>query len=235
VVPRDDPQWEIWRRRTESYRVLLSKVVTPIGAASGSGLRVLDLGAGNCWLSHRLAQLGHHAAAIDISTDATDGLGAHVWYRSSHTRPPCGSITPILAEFDRLPLRDGAADLAIFDASLHYSTNLGATVGEALRVLSPSGRLVMLDSPVYLNSECGEQMVREHEDELEKRYGFRSDSLPAKHFFTWSGLADLERDQSLSWRVYRLAGPITRARAHWRRLRGRRELAELPIIVGRRV
>ncbi len=38
---------------------------------------ILDFGAGNCWLSYRLAELGHVPVAVDIFSDPRDdGLRA---------------------------------------------------------------------------------------------------------------------------------------------------------------
>ncbi|MBV9282476.1 MAG: class I SAM-dependent methyltransferase, partial [Chloroflexi bacterium] len=211
-VSPDDPQRAIWRRRSESCRVLFAKVVEPMAARLGRPLRILDLGAGNCWLAYRLAEMGHLVAAIDLSVDMTDGLGAHVWYHvvprdaqlgpgghpdgarqarremphsaTEGGRPPrrYAPFTPIQADFDHLPLPDqgagqpvsgmprdagpqtasaGPIDLAVFNASLHYSMDCRATLREALRVLSPDGSLVVMDSPVYRRAGSGEQMVRE--------------------------------------------------------------------------
>ena len=60
-----------------------------------SALDILDIGAGNGWLSNRLAQKGHRPVAVDIFTDGLDGLGAARHY---------GMSFPLVeAEFDRLP------------------------------------------------------------------------------------------------------------------------------------
>jgi predicted RNA methylase len=47
----------------------------------GRPLRIADLGAGNCWLSYRLALRGHLPIAIDIQGDPLDGLGAGLHYQ----------------------------------------------------------------------------------------------------------------------------------------------------------
>ncbi len=59
-------------------------------------LRILDLGAGNGWLSNRLAQRGHSLLAVDLLTNPEDGLGAFTNYETL--------FTPVQAEYDRLPL-----------------------------------------------------------------------------------------------------------------------------------
>jgi ubiquinone/menaquinone biosynthesis C-methylase UbiE len=137
-------------------------------------------------------------------------------------------------------------DLAVFNASLHYSRDCGVTLREALRVLSPDGVLVVMDSPVYRQEASGEQMVHERERAFQRTYGFRSDSLRSEHFLTAARLQELARDLTLRWRMYapvdgpgrrglpgRVGTPLVGAfRARWRRLRGLREQAQMPVIVG---
>ena len=180
-------QWQIRRRTFDHFR----RSVLP---RLGRGLRVLDLGAGVGWLSHHLARLGHFPCAVDLSTDARDGLGAARHYAPAWPR--------LQAEFDRLPLTDGQADLVVFNASFHYSTDYRATLREALRVLTPAGRVVILESPLYRHDHSGRQMVAERHAAFERQYGTRSDALPSVEYLTDTMLADLGRELGLSWRRF---------------------------------
>jgi SAM-dependent methyltransferase len=234
-VARDDPQWDIWRRRRRSYAVLVSRVIEPMSDRLQTPLRILDLGAGNCWLSHRLSLLGHRAAAVDISDDSLDGLGAHTWYGS----PPEISFTPVQAEFDRLPFGSASAEVVLFNGSFHYSPDCAVTLREALSTLVSEGVVVILDSPVYHDAASGEAMVRERRSDFERRYGFRSSSIGAEQFLTWSRLAELAHLAGVHWHT--LAPPAragSQVREHvrqrWRAFRGLRELATMPVIVGYR-
>src|SRR5438477_686635 len=146
---------EIWRIRARSYDLFVAKVLRPLEYNSQAPLRVLDLGAGSGWLSHRLAQRGHRVAAIDLLEDDLDGLGALRHYASG--------VRPLVAEFDRLPFREGRADLAVFNASLHYSTSYATTLRETLRVLRAGSTLVILDTPMYSDPTSGLRMVQERE------------------------------------------------------------------------
>src|ERR1035438_5001519 len=111
-----------WSMRAASWRYLERRVLPSIERQFGRPLRIADLGAGNCWLSYRLALLGHHPLAIDILGDPLDGLAAGRHYQHQ-TRFP-----RVNAEFDDLPLAAGTLDLAIYNASIHYSVDYRRTL-----------------------------------------------------------------------------------------------------------
>src|SRR5450759_126112 len=106
-----------WTMRAQSYRYLESRVLPPIEKQFGRPLRIADLGAGNCWMSYRLALRGHHPVAIDILGDPLDGFAAgHHYQQKTH-------FLRVNGEFDELPLAANSLDLAIYNASIHYSTD----------------------------------------------------------------------------------------------------------------
>ena len=83
-----------WRIRAASFDLLLKKVIGPL-EQPGRPLKLLDLGAGNGWLSNRLALRGHQVAAVDLMTNAFDGLACKDRYQND--------FTALQAEFDCLP------------------------------------------------------------------------------------------------------------------------------------
>ncbi|HEY2200789.1 MAG TPA: class I SAM-dependent methyltransferase [Solirubrobacteraceae bacterium] len=219
---------EIWRIRARSYSVFLSRVLRPLEAQT-ERLTILDLGAGNAWLSARLVRRGHRAIAVDVLDDPLDGLRAVRHYLDRH-KP-----APVLGEFDHLPLPAQTVDLAIFNASLHYSTDYARTLRETLQVLRQSGTLVILDSPMYSDPTSGQRMVQEREARFLRTYGFASNALDCEHFLTPAQLTALSRALGLSWRVHapRL-DPLTAVRRQLDGVRARREPARFPVIVGTR-
>src|SRR5260370_29089527 len=72
ITGRLQDQWSI---RAKSYRYLESRVLPPIEKQFGRPLRIADLGAGNCWLSYRLAPRGPPPTPLDIPGDPPDRLG----------------------------------------------------------------------------------------------------------------------------------------------------------------
>jgi SAM-dependent methyltransferase len=216
-----------WKIRAASFRALVARVLTPLEARLGRGAVALDLGAGAGWLAYRLAQRGYTVLAVDLQTNAQDGLGAHVHYDAA--------FVPVQAEFDRLPVADAVADLVVFNAALHYATDFLATLRETLRVLRPGGVVAIVDSPVYGDRASGERMVREREAAFTRRFGFPSNALPSEHYLTYARIAELGAALDLTWQITRPRHGLRFALRRWktRLLRGR-ESAALPLIVGRK-
>jgi SAM-dependent methyltransferase len=205
----DDPAWyralpfrdltgrnsAMWQMRAKTWRYFERRLLVPIERVAGRPLDILDVGAGNGWMSYRLALRRHRPFAIDIFSDPRDGLRAARHYPTS--------FPVVEAEFDRLPFPASSFDLAIYNAAIHYSTDYEATLSEARRCLRPSGTIVILDSPVYRRREHGERMAAERHADFERRYGFRSDAIPSIEFLDQPTLRALERRFDLRWTVYR--------------------------------
>ncbi len=118
-----------WRIRRESYAHLQRHVLPAVWQGP---IRVLDLGAGSGWLSHRLASLGHHVVAVDRLDDERDGLGACRHYPVA--------FAAVQADFDALPFAAGQFDLVVFNASLHYAEQPDRDARRGRRVCSPRRR-----------------------------------------------------------------------------------------------
>ena len=207
-----------WRIRAASFDAMMRLVVAPMAKETDQALTIADLGAGNTWMSRRLALPGHHVLAVDLHTDPTDGLGARVFSEFN--------FSAVQAEFDRLPIPDGVCDLAIFNGAIHYSTDPTATVAEALRVLKPGGAAVILDTPVYRSADAGRDMVADRHEAFRRRFGFASDSIECRGFLTFADLDGLGRALDLEWLCHRpYFGLRWALRPWWSAIRRRREPA----------
>jgi SAM-dependent methyltransferase len=184
----------MWAMRARTYRYFERRILRRLESTLGA-LDILDLGAGNCWLSYRVALRGHRPCAVDIFSDPRDGLAAARHYPQS--------FPTIEADFSDLPFREASFDLAIFNCSLHYSTDYRQTLESVRRCLRPGGWLVVLDSPVYRRREHGERMVAERHAQFERQYGTRSDAIASIEFLDKPGLRDLGRSLGIRWKTYR--------------------------------
>ena len=190
-----------WAVRARTFDAFLRRVVRP----AGRQLDILDLGAGNGWLSHRLATEGHRCTAIDVRDDNVDGLGAAGAFFGQ------ADFDCLIAAFEAVPLPDQSADLAVFNAALHYATDLGATLAEASRLVRQGGTIAILDSPFYARETDGAAMVAEKHAAAALRFGDRAESLlglPFIEFLTTERLAQASAPLGLAWRRTRVRYPL---------------------------
>ena len=221
LTGKNSRQWQI---RARSFDCLLS--LLRCGFPVERGARVLDIGAGNCWMSYRLVIAGYRPFAVDLSVDPRDGLGAAEHYRSS---------VPVLfprfqGEMDNLPFQDAQFDVAIFNASFHYSQDYEKTLREALRCLKRGGMIAIVDSPWYSRDESGRRMVSERQAAFLRKYGTASDAIDHREYLTNQRLGKLEATLAIEWEIHSPRyGFRWAARPLLARLRGRREPSQFRI------
>jgi ubiquinone/menaquinone biosynthesis C-methylase UbiE/uncharacterized protein YbaR (Trm112 family) len=224
-TPGGPIEWQ-WRIRRHTWATVRDEVIAPLSQGARS-LVVVDVGAGVGWLSNRLSELGHESHAVDLTVDAEDGLGA-----ARHFEHPFARYQ---AEMDALPFADGSADLVVFNASLHYSTDYERTLREALRVLRPEGRIVVMETPIYGTDAAGRAMVAERHASFEQRFGTRSDSIESIEYLTPAMLAGLERSLGVLWHRHRTWYGWRWAWRPWSaRLHRRRPPSAFAVLVARR-
>ncbi len=192
-----------WAMRARTYRYFEKYVIgeTP--------LRVLDLGAGCGWMSYRLMQRGHLPVAVDLLSDGREGLGAARHYPR---------FPRFQAEFDRLPFADRSFDAAVFNASLHYSSDYSKTLAEVRRCVR--SRIFILETPVYRRREHGEMMRRERHEQFLKQYGTESDHVRSIEYLDLEMMESLARELRIEWRIhkpwYGLARHMRPLKAWWK-------------------
>jgi len=193
ISGRNSSQWKI---RAKSYDYLIKHVLNQ--TRKGEGGRILDLGAGNCWMSYRLALAGHRPFAVDLLTNENDGLGAAECFQKYLP----AMFPRFQAELTRLPFQSGQFDVVIFNASFHYAEDYVATLREALRCIRSGGTVIVSDTPWYSREESGNQMVLERRATFVERYGTASDSISSLEFLTEERLRTLEEQLSIRWTTH---------------------------------
>jgi SAM-dependent methyltransferase len=192
VIGRNRRQWEI---RAQSFACLMRSVLTPQLPA---GARILDLGAGNGWLSFRLARAGYNPVAVDLLTNERDGLAA-----AEHYRAHLPEFFPrFCAELARLPFASRQFDAAVFNASFHYAEDDVRVLQEALRCVRDGGFVIVCDTPWYSSEASGKAMVRERRANFLRQHGTASASLRSVEYLTDERLRSLEEQASIRWTAY---------------------------------
>ena len=129
-----------------------------IGAALDAALgtapigRLLDIGTGTGHALERLAPRVGHGLGVDASR-AMLALA-----RTRLSRAGLGHCAVRQADMYRLPLT-GPYDVVILQMVLHYAEDPAAAVAEAARVLSPTGRLLIVDLAAHGRAELAEQLA----------------------------------------------------------------------------
>jgi ubiquinone/menaquinone biosynthesis C-methylase UbiE len=189
----------IWRIRARTLRYMQKHVLPEIEAVNPSGCRILDIGAGNGWLSYRLAKRGHRPVAVDLLDDDTDGLGAARHYLAHLSK----TFPRFQAEMDHLPFAAGQFDIAIFNAAFHYSCDYEKTLRETMRCLRRPGLVIIADSPFYRYEESGQRMLEERRATFGRRFGVSADSIQSREYVTPKILDELAGQLEIQWSVGR--------------------------------
>jgi SAM-dependent methyltransferase len=220
-----------WKIRARTFQHIVREIVPPLAARLDRPLDILDLGAGNGWLSYRLSIQGHRPVAVDLLTNDRDGLGAARHYAAHLPR----MFPRVQADLNHLPFASSTFDLAIFNASFHYAEDFAYTLGEALRCVRTGAPVVIADTPWYREERSGLEMVAEKRAHFLKTYGFASDALQSQEFVTPERLQALARALEVQWRVlkpwYGLDWAMRPLRA---KLQGRRTPSKFHIFVAER-
>ncbi len=216
----------LWQLRARTYEYFMTLLNLRAGPTP---LKILDLGAGNCWMAYRLAESHRSIVAVDINADFFDGLGVSGAVLEKAER----SVIQICAEYDSLPFPDGSFDIACFNASLHYSRDPVQTVLRTFNVLNDGGSIYVLDSPLYRDPESGRRMVMERQEKYRSLYHIELPDDLAGGFLTYTQLEQLRRECSVEI-IRPKYGFLWNLRPNVARLLGRREPATFAILHIRR-
>jgi SAM-dependent methyltransferase len=221
---RNRGQWQI---RARSYDYLVRHLL----GGTDRNSRILDLGAGNCWMSFRLALAGYRPCAVDLLANDRDGLGAARHYR---TRLP--KLFPrFQAEICRLPFADEQFEAAVFNASFHYAEDYEASLRETMRCVRTDGIVIISDTPWYALDESGRQMLAERREIFLRSHGTAADSIATMGYLTDERLRKMEDALSIHWEVrHPWYGPQWAMRPLVAKFRGRREPSRFRLYVARK-
>ncbi len=121
-----------------------------------AGLRVADIGCGGGALTLEIARFAGSVVAIDPEAEPLTRA------RAEASRQEVRGVLFTRASLERLPLDDGSVDLAVLSQTLHSVTDPAAALTEALRVLAPGGRLLVLDLQPHKEAWVFDQLGHVH-------------------------------------------------------------------------
>jgi ArsR family transcriptional regulator len=127
-------------------------------------LDVADIGCGEGYLTLETARWARRVIGIDRSSEVLARAKALA------ARRRVGNVTWKKGDLLRIPLGDGTVDVALLSQTLHHTPDAAGGLAEAVRILRPGGRLLVLD-------------LREHEEAWvrarfgDQRLGFSSVEL----------------------------------------------------------
>jgi len=151
---RDYVPGKSWKSLAEALLRLMPRV------------KVADLGAGEGSFALLLAQRAVHVIAVDSSAKMIE------FGREEARRNNVRNVEFRLGDMEEPPLADAEVDLVFFSQSLHHALHAERAVREANRILTPGGRVVILDLAKHRFEEARELYADE-------RLGFTESELEA--------------------------------------------------------
>lgn len=129
-------------------------------------LDVADIGCGEGYLTLEAARWARTVVGIDRSEEVLERAKALA------TRRRVTNVQWKKGDLGRLPLRDGSMDVALLSQALHHATAPEETIGEAVRILRPGGRVLILDlrqhDQTWVRTRFGDQRLGFTDAELER-------------------------------------------------------------------
>jgi ArsR family transcriptional regulator len=100
---------------------------------------IADLGAGEGTFSQLLARRSKKVIAVDNSEKMVE------YGRELARKHGVKNLEYRKGDLEEVPIRDATVDLAFFSQALHHAQHPERAVAEAMRILKPGGRIVVLD------------------------------------------------------------------------------------------
>jgi ArsR family transcriptional regulator len=129
-------------------------------------LEVADIGCGDGYLTLEAARWARTVHGIDRSDEVLERA------RALAARRHVTNVQWKKGDLARLPLRDDSVDVALLSQSLHHATAPDEALTEAVRVLRPGGRLLLLDlrkhDQNWVTTKFGDRWLGFTEAELER-------------------------------------------------------------------
>jgi ArsR family transcriptional regulator len=129
-------------------------------------LDVADIGCGEGYLALEAAAWARTVIGIDRSDDVLERAKALA------VRRQVENVEWKKGDLARLPLRDASVDVSLLSQSLHHASDPERAIAEAVRILRPGGRVLILDlrqhRETWVRARYGHQRLGFTPSELER-------------------------------------------------------------------
>ena len=137
---------------------------------------ILEIGAWNGWLTHRLTQAGHSLTAIDFFEDEFDGLGAKRHYENA-------PWTSIQMDTEALHVFEKKFDVILFNRCISYFTDIVGCLEKAQKLLAPGGKIIITGIHVIQEKEKYAAHYEALRASFQEEYGIELFFKPAEKLF----------------------------------------------------
>ncbi len=172
------PEWESMRDGYYDDSVIRSLLETKL---LKSDMTLVDLGAGDGYLSRAVASQVDKVIAVDISGEMLKELNKKA------AQDGLDNIRTIIADGCDLPLEDESVDLVCANMFLHHIEEPALAIREIRRVLKRGGKVFLADLKEHGNREFKERMH-------DAWQGFSQNEI--KEWFTKCGFRNISLDMS---------------------------------------
>lgn len=162
--------WE-WRMRQYDLAVVQRAI------NGRSGLKILDVGAWNGWLSYRLALQGHQVTAVDYFIDEYDGLAAKKFYPVQWQA--------IQLDLGDLSVLETPFDVVILNRCLQFAPDVAEMVAQARARLAAGGILLITGLQLFADAAPKAQQVAAYRQTHRQQFGFELFLKPTKGYLDW--------------------------------------------------
>jgi 2-polyprenyl-3-methyl-5-hydroxy-6-metoxy-1,4-benzoquinol methylase len=128
---------KIIRENRDKYRNELTDAAVLQAIGQCEGLKILDAGCGEGYMSRKLATLGAQVAGVDASEGLIDAARSHPGNQQAAASFEVASV-------DSLPYADRAFDLVLCNHLVNDLPDPSGPIREFARLLRPEGRIVIL-------------------------------------------------------------------------------------------
>lgn len=153
----------LWQLRKHDLDMVSQLELVTSSAVEKRQLRILDVGAWNGWLSHRLAAMGHRVTATDVFTDAYDGLGAVQHYPAK--------FEAVQADQERLHLFDGPYDLIVAQRCMGYMVDISRSLDQMKGLLAPGGTMILTGLNIFRDPRSIRKQHAQNALRFKEQYG----------------------------------------------------------------